>query len=417
MPYSYTNEVTIIGAGPSGCSAGLFLAKQGIAHLILEKSIFPRDKICGDAISSKSLFVLKKIDPNITDELNRRSDCFHPFYGALAVAPNQVSMAVPMSSAADTPAGYVSRRLDFDHFLVQKLTLPHSTLLQGATVTKLERIETGIEITYTLDNQTFIAFTKCVIAADGDRSVVKKNFAPAKLDPKHYAASLRAYYQGVTGFSEKGEIEVYFPKSLSPGYFWIFPLPNGRANVGLGMLSHFVRKDKINLKTALTQIIEENPTLKTRFANATLEDKLLGWGLPLGSKLGTLSGDRFLLTGDAGGLIDPISGEGIGTGLYSGMLAADAVAKAIEEQNFSASFFHQHYTKRVKRTMGIDFKVTYFLQRLCRYPWLLNFSIGQISKNKALQQLLANSMDGTELKKRIFNPRFYVELLRLWWKG
>jgi menaquinone-9 beta-reductase len=417
MNYSHSFNVIIIGAGPSGCGAGMFLAKHKIPHLILDKSVFPRDKICGDALSSRTLFVLKKIDPDICTKFNNRPDWFQPFYNVLATAPNLTQASIPIAPNPQTPAGYIVRRLDFDLYLTEKLDKQFSSLLQGANVTQIIRKENGFEINYSIDNQPFTAFSRCIIAADGDRSIVKKTFAPSKLNPKHYAGALRAYYKGIEGFSKHNEIEVYFPKSISPGYLWVFPLPDGRANVGIGMLSSIISKKKINLKTALNESIENDPTLKARFKNATLEGKIMGWGLPLGSKIGTISGDGFLLTGDAGGLIDPLSGEGIGTGLYSGMLAADAVAKAIEKQDFTANFFDFHYTKRVKRTLGIDFKVTYLLQIFFTFPRLLNFGIGKMSKNKTLLTLIAEIADTTSVKKQFINPVFYWRILKALFKN
>jgi flavin-dependent dehydrogenase len=106
-------------------------------------------------------------------------------------------------------------------------------------------------------------------------------------------------------------IELHFLKDFLPGYLWIFPLPNGLCNVGAGILSSHASRNHINLRDRLMRAIRNHPDLSSRFTNAEMIGKVEGWGLPLGSKRRRLSGDNFLLTGDAASLIDPFTGEGI----------------------------------------------------------------------------------------------------------
>src|SRR5207342_3032720 len=137
------------------------------------------------------------------------------------------------------------------------------------------------------------------IVADGDRSVIAKKYGGKTVEPDHYCGGIRAYYKNVSGMHKQNFIELHFLKELLPGYFWIFPLADGSANVGAGMLSKSLSKKKVNLRDAMLKVIAENPTIKDRFKDATLEGKILGWGLPLGSKKRKVSGNNFMLTGDA----------------------------------------------------------------------------------------------------------------------
>ena len=114
--------------------------------------------------------------------------------------------------------------------------------------------------------------------ADGAHSIVNKKLGNIKVEKKHYSAGLRAYYQGITGFQEDNFIELHFIKSLLPGYFWIFPLPGGMANVGLGMLSEDISKSRVNLKKEFARIINEDENIAPRFSKATQVDKLRGFG-------------------------------------------------------------------------------------------------------------------------------------------
>src|SRR5690606_35543296 len=166
-------------------------------------------------------------------------------------------------------------------------------------------------------------------SSDLANSTFATRHAGISMDPRHHCAGVRAYYRGVTGLDPQGFIELIFLKDLLPGYLWIFPLPDGRANVGLGLRSDVVRKRRTDLKKLLRTLLAEHPQLRGRFAQATAEGPVQGMGLPLASKRQALSGDGFMLVGDAAHLIDPFTGEGISHAMISGVHAANRAAEAL----------------------------------------------------------------------------------------
>ncbi|HNQ00581.1 MAG TPA: FAD-dependent monooxygenase, partial [Bacteroidia bacterium] len=106
-------EVLIAGAGPAGAATSLFLSKQKIHHIILDKAVFPRDKICGDALSGKVVHVLNKLDPSFVSELSTGKE-FLGSYGVRFVAPNNRALEVPFSTnlaALKHPPGFISKRI------------------------------------------------------------------------------------------------------------------------------------------------------------------------------------------------------------------------------------------------------------------------------------------------------------------
>ena len=113
----------------------------------------------------------------------------------------------------------------------------------------------------------------------------------------------------------------------------------------------------------MLKAIEENPYIKDRFKNAKLIDNIKGWGLPLGSIRRKISGERFLLTGDAASLIDPFTGEGIGNAMLSGKFAAQTVKDAIDANDFSESFLSR-YDEAVFQRLWDELKLSYKIQRL-----------------------------------------------------
>jgi geranylgeranyl reductase family protein len=403
--------VVIIGAGPAGAGTSIYLSKAGIPHVIIEKEAFPRDKVCGDAISGKSAFVLRKANPEWLKEVFQQPEDYTPSRGIIFVAPNGKHLRIPYNLTHGEPgAGFTSPRLVFDHFLFKKIDNNYASVFQNAAITAIQRNEDGIHVSFTKDGETFKVIADIIVGADGDKSVVRKNFLTSHTQSKAYAVGLRAYYHGVA--TDQNEfIELHFLPEVLPGYFWIFPLPNGMANVGVGILSERIREKKINLREQMLKAIGENPTISSRFKNATLQGKIQGWGLPMGMEKLPVSGDRFLLTGDAASLIDPFSGEGIGNALYSGMLAAGAIEKAMEEKRFDAAFLKEAYDSELYKRLGDELRISTTLQKLCRYPWVFNFIVNKAYKSPSLKETISCMFTDIDLREKLRKPSFYAKIL------
>ncbi len=251
---------------------------------------------------------------------------------------------------------------------------------------------------------------KFVIGADGANSIVNRQLAKNEIDKNHHCAGLRQYFENVSGFHPQNHIELHFYKDLLPGYFWIFPLADNKANVGLGMLSSEVAQKNINLKEKLQDIIQNHPNVRERFKNAVPLEEIKGFGLPIGSQKKKLSGNRFLLLGDAANLIDPFTGEGIGNAIRSGRIAAEHCLRAFSENKFNAEF-NKKYDREIYKKMWPELRIGRSLQKMLKYPWLFNFLVKKANKNEALQQLLTSMLDNVDLKKELLKPRFYVRLL------
>lgn len=408
-------KITIIGAGPAGCAASIFLSKSKIPHTIIDKAVFPRDKVCGDALSGKSVMVLKKIGEQIIPELSADNNRFTPSWGVKFAAPNGSYIDIPFKSGKNQvkltePAGFISKRYDADYYLLKKLDPQYANLIQDAELMDVERVNGSINLKINSSGQTFNLKTELVISAEGERSKIARKLGGIQKEPDHFCAGVRAYYTGVTGFHEQNFIELHFLKELLPGYLWIFPLPNGYANVGAGMLSKSVSDKKVDLKKAMLYAIENNPTIKDRFKGAVMEGKIAGWGLPLGSKKRKISGDNFLLTGDAGSLIDPFTGEGIGNALLSGMIAAQVAEKAYQQNKYTNDIL-QEYDQLVYSKVWSELKLSRTLQKLSQYPWLVNYVIGKANKNSTLRETISCMFDDLDLRKRFSDPLFYLKLL------
>lgn len=389
----------------------MFLAQNNIPSVVLEKEKFPRDKICGDALSGKVVSVLKKLFPQTLQDFNKADNTIG-CYGINFIAPNLTNIEIPFkkdffANKNILPSGFVSKRLDFDHYLYQRAkTFEQITILENIAITNFTKIHSGYEI----EDDNTVFQTLLIIDCSGAQSKFVRKTIQKSLKLKEHCAGLRVYYKGISFTNDGNFLELYFLENLLPGYFWIFPLPNGEANVGLGIRSDYVSKHKINLKQKLQEVIESIPEIKKRFENATALESIKGFGLPLGAKKHAISGDHYMLCGDAASLIDPFTGEGISNAMISGMYAAQQAEKCIVANDFSANFI-KNYDTQVYKRLGPELRISTWLQKLVQYPWLFNFVVKKANTNKELRETISCMFDDVDLRKKFTNPRFYLRLL------
>lgn len=409
---SSQSPIVIIGAGPGGAATALKLSYLGIPSVLIDKATFPRDKICGDALSGKVAVLLDRLDPAIMSRFRQR---FKPadVWGMRFSAPSAKHFEIPFSvnyeRDPEKAPGYVSKRMDFDNFLVEEVRRRDNIDLYLETeIGNWEKTNDGYSVT-TKDG-TKQWHCQLLIDSSGAHSRFSRKEAGLAVDHDHHAAAVRAYYKGVAGCHKDNFIELHFLNDYSPGYFWIFPLPNGEANIGLGMRSDILKDKKINLRKALDEIVN-GPQFRERFANAKQIDPTVGYGLPLGSKDRVLSGDNYLLVGDAGHLIDPLTGEGIGNAIYSGYIAAELAEKCLADQRFDAEFLRA-YDVRIARVLRSEMRISYRLQQTLQRKWLTNFLANLIAANPKIIKVLSMVYTDLEMRKQLLKPWFWWKILR-----
>jgi geranylgeranyl reductase family protein len=406
-----TPEILIAGAGPGGAIAAITLARLGIPVYLIDKEKFPRDKICGDALSGKVVEVLRKLDVSLLDRLQ-----FSPIqvgsWGVDFYAPNRKLLHVPFKTnyvKTDRAPGYLTTRLDFDNFLVEEARkYPEIHMLEGCEMKSFDWKNGVWEIG--LKNNSTILRPRILIAADGAHSSFARKVGNIQIEKDHYCGGVRAYYDGVTGMDPDNFIELHFIDDVLPGYFWIFPLPNGKANVGLGMRSDKISKKKIDLKKLMERIITHDPVISQRFKNATPLSDIKGFGLPLGSKKRPISGEGFMLVGDAASLIDPFTGEGIGNAMMSGLMAGKKAAQALETNNTSIKKMKE-YDDEVYGRLWSELRLSKVMQEMVNYPWLFNLVVNKANRNEELRTTISCMFEDLDMRKKLRSPKFYFNLL------
>ena len=404
-------RILIIGAGPAGCACAIELANKGIPSVIIDKAKFPRDKICGDALSGKVLAYIKRLNPLWVNELEDLST-YMPSHGINFFAPSGKNLRLKFNlSASKEPLknpGYVATRVNFDHWLVEKVK--GNKLIQFIDETEIRKYRLVANVWHAESTNGTLYVGDLIIACDGAYSTFAKNIGLLKTEPKHNSFGLRAYYKNVKFEDDENFIELHFIKDLLPGYFWIFKLPNNEFNVGVGLSAAVVDSKKIKLKKKFEDIIQNNPLIAPRFKDAEKIEEVKLWGLPLGSKKRKLYGQQYLICGDAAMIIDPFSGEGIGNALCSGYTAATTIIEQIEKQDYSEQSL-KNYQSRLEQKIGPELALSTKLQYLANYPSLFNFVVRKVSNSSILQETFSNMFTDINLRAQLKNPKFYWHLL------
>lgn len=373
-------DVVIAGAGPAGTTCAMALAETNLKVAVIDKSGFPRNKVCGDAVAA----YVPKVLNSINAEYGKALEAFSVkeiVHTCRIFAPNYkfLDMRSPEN-------GFISTRLDFDNFLYNLVARKQNInwfLNQEITNVTTDQSLQEVTIVTTQNNIK----CKLVIGCDGAHSVINKKLTGDQPDLLHYAGGLRGYYLNVKGGAAE-TYELHFMKDILPGYFWIFPLKNNRSNVGICIPSHVIAKKKINLRKTMEAIIQHDPSIKERFSEAIMDGKLEGYGLPLGSKKKRISGDHFMLCGDAASLIDPATGEGIGQAMISGRYAAWQAIRCFEQNNFSAMFMRQ-YDREVYKKLWSNARKSYMIQKwVLKKSWFLDLLFNLLLKSRPARRFV-----------------------------
>lgn len=357
-------DIAIIGAGPGGCACALALHGSGLKVVLTDKERFPRDKICGDGIPGQAFKAMDRIRPEwgmamreFTDKTDIRT--------SKVFAPNGKTITIDWVLST-----YNSKRLNFDNFLLQLVRSETDTVILENK--RLQQVTARADNIYCQFKDGSSFETAIVIGCDGANSIVRRQLDKSEPRNNSSCKAVRAYFCGIEGV-KAGANEFHFFKNF-PGYFWIFPLKNGCSNVGIGSLQGINGKKlkAINLHETLKTLIATSPGIASRFKNAGLMDDIKGFPLPLCTHKRTISGNRFMLCGDAASLVDPLVGHGIDNAMWSGLFAAKQSIMCFRSSDFTADFMQQ-YDKMLYKKIGSGlFRKTFILNHINYFIWLLN---------------------------------------------
>jgi geranylgeranyl reductase family protein len=402
--------VCIIGAGPAGAMAALRLAKDNIPFVVLEKDTFPREKVCGDALSGKVPHIIRRLSPQLLQRFEEQCMPLHS-HGIRFTAPGNRVFDVPFIEGYDPGRhhvpGYTVKRALFDTFLAEEVSKVAGDKLKFSETVRSVLIDgDGVLIR----TNTMSIRSKLLIDAAGANATIDTYYERPVADDKRTALAVRTYYQGVTGLHRENFIELLFLDNILPGYFWIFPLPDGLVNVGIGIRKDVVHKKKIRLAAEMENIINTHPLVAPRFRSAEKLGKAEAQHLPLGNPASPIAGNRFMLAGDAAHLVDPLTGEGVGNALYSGYIAAEQAIDCLGKGRFDAGFMHA-YDARIQRVLGKEMSISRNFQRMLRYRRLVRWIARRAEGNRHIPGLMSSMFTDLDHRRKLLNPFFLMRVL------
>ncbi len=474
-------DLIIVGAGPAGSAAAMLAARRGMRCALLDKAGFPRDKVCGDALSGKSMRLLDELgflDPvlQLPGTVIHRVVFSSPDESVLEIdLRRHAELHPPSGGGTHRMEGKVVPRRTLDEFLLRQAQAAGAVIHEGCTVqelvfagTQARRTCGGSKISGAgsaaptsgacgpsgaavaagacgpsgaaptsgacgpsgaagatggsgamrsariagvrgtrADGSPFEFHSRLVLGCDGVTSLVARQSGLHQRGHRHCRIAARQYMRDVDGLTD--QIELHFTHEVVPGYLWIFPAGEGLANIGLGLDCVDRKKRAMNPLQTLQEIIGA-PRFRHRFRQARAVGRATGGHLPVGSIRRPCSGQGVLLLGDAAGLVDPFTGEGIGNALISAHLAVDTAAEAIVADDASAEFLRL-YDQRLWDQLGSELRTSARLHRLSRCRPLFNWVVRRAAHSRELRDLIGAMMAGTESRTQLLHPWFYVRWL------
>lgn len=371
MPLSPSVDLLVIGAGPAGTAAAITARRAGRSVLVIDRAEFPRDKTCGDGLTTNGLRLLETLDVPLA-ALHASA----PVRTVMIMAPSGREIRLPLPRNGEHAR--VIRRIDLDAALVEHARAAGAEVREHSELTELKSRPDGVEATLA-DGRVLTA--SFAIAADGTYSTARKLLGGDVEPVRGEWSAFRQYFAEVND----DRLWVIFERDLLPGYAWVFPLPDGRANVGLAM----VRGPGVTGKTlaAAWRGLLERPSLRRVLGpRATPEGPHRAWPIPSRLDPGRLAHGRVLFAGDAAGVVDPLTGEGIAQALETGMLAARAITHVPNPPVGHRSLFDPgsiatRYRTDVRRTLGRDLSFAHRLQRGLARPGSADRVLGLVDTN------------------------------------
>jgi geranylgeranyl reductase family protein len=326
-------DVIVVGAGPGGSAAAYHLARHGVRVLLLEKTEFPREKVCGDGLTPRAVKQLVKMGVDISEEAGWLRN------KGLRVIGGGSRLQLDWPDLAEYPNyGLTRTRLDFDQALADAAVkvgarLQTSTNVTGAVLDKAGRI-TGVTALLGKDKEPATYTAPLVIAADGVSGRLALSVGLAKRDDRPMGVAVRRYYTSPRHDDDYLEswLELWdrtgSADRLLPGYGWIFGLGDGRSNVGLGILNTSKAFGQVDYRKMLTDWLAGLPE-EWGYGEENAVGPIRGAALPMGFNRKPHYTRGLMLVGDTGGMVNPFNGEGIAYAMESGEIAAEVAAQAL----------------------------------------------------------------------------------------
>ena len=414
MPSENVADVIVVGAGPSGSATAHHLATAGLDVLLLEKSQFPREKVCGDGLTPRAVKQLVRMGIDTSEEAGWLHN------KGLRIIGGGMRLELPWPELAAYPNyGLVRPRADFDQILARQAEktgarLHENTNVTGPVVDPRTNRVIGVtaRITDSDGAKRETSFrAPLVVAADGNSTRLSIALGLHKRDDRPMGVAYRTYYKSPRTNDDYLEswLELWDGERLLPGYGWVFGMGDGTSNVGLGILNTTKSFRNVKYPELLRAWLKNTPE-EWGFNEENRTEPIRGAALPMGFNRQPHYTRGVLLVGDAGGMVNPFNGEGIAYAMESGELAADVIAQALArpagpERELALSA----YPRALKETYGGYYTLGRLFVSLIGNPKVMRLATQRGLSHPMLMRftlkMLANLTDpkGGDAMDRIIN--------------
>jgi menaquinone-9 beta-reductase len=384
-----------VGAGPGGSSTAYHLARRGVDVLMVDKAMFPREKVCGDGLTPRTVKAMWEMGLETTDPAFARNGYLRS-YGS-----GGFSLDLPWPSIKSFPDyGLVMSRFDFDNMLAQRAVKAGVRFEQGVEAME-PRMEGGWvngALLKDADGNEREVKTRYVVAADGASSRLSKHVGVVRDPTRAIGIAARRYYRSPRPFEPVLEAFLNLPGEggYMPGYGWIFFLPDGVLNVGAGLLSTFKQFQGASAQRVLDQFLTALPP-EWELTEENALGPVRSGPLPTGLNRRPSAVPGMLLVGDAAGMVNPFNGEGISPAMESGQLAAELVADALVRDKPAIA---QMYPTLLRKQFGRYYSVGTAWAKLIGHPKFMHYAVQHGVPKKWFMQfalrVMSNLTDGKD---------------------
>jgi geranylgeranyl reductase family protein len=398
QPFRKT-DILIVGAGPAGTAAGIEASRAGLDVVVIDKAVFPRSKCCGDGLTTSALRQLEELG-------------FDPSTVPSWVAVDEVVISSPMGRVRTYPLprtpgvfAAVARRSELDHQLVQLARRNGVEVLEGRELKELEQEQACVTaVVHSADGPSRIK-ARFVVAADGMWSTARKLAGVGPDDYRGDWHAFRQYFANV-GPEAQSTLMVWFEPDLLPGYAWSFPLADGRANVGFGIIRGEGGRRIQQMKSTWQDLLTRPGIRRLLGPDAEPEEPHRAWPIP--AQLGALplALGRILFVGDAAAVTDPMSGEGIGQALESGR---HAIRTIVDEGIDHPTAIRDSYEKTLRRGIGRDHQLAQALSKLLASPRTAEFALALTGATDWTRENFARWLFEDYPRATVINPARWRE--------
>jgi geranylgeranyl reductase family protein len=392
-------DVLVIGGGPSGASTAYWLAEAGYDVLLVEKKRYPREKTCGDGLTPRSVKQLE--DMGLAERLAADG---HRFTGLRSIAFGR-TLELEWPDHPEFPSyGYVVTRHDLDEMVADRAVKAGATLWQEseavAPVVDAGLVR-GAQVKRKAEGDRIDDVrARYVVVADGANSRFGRSLGTSRNRDYPLGMAIRGYFESPR--HDEPWIESHLDirdkaGNVLPGYGWIFPVGDGRVNVGIGLLSTFNQWKAVNTTHLMESFVDYAPK-SWEISPSTSCGPPTGGRLPMAFSVGPHAGPTYLVTGDAGGAINPFNGEGIAYAYETGRLAASVLVDALSSGDGLAL---QRYETELRDTYGLYYKVARAFVKIIGRPELMRALVSTGMHSRTLMEwvlrIMANLLRPDEL--------------------